>query len=234
MGSWWTQIGSVFTKIHQLFFPQATPATCHSSVYKWRSLNRFPFSSLCLLVQTCWLQLIPKQETKRRVTFLIKCYLATRSFVFGATILGNYCPKHYLMYHSLISHDPKMVCKYLWGWMIQYLAQGHFGRVDGCKQRDVSLFSPAKGSSFHSVRHAAAEHPWTWRTLQTTRQWDTQWRDNKCNKYSCAPIMLMFNRVLVLLSDRFWLIVCQGRYSVSESDARRQGRNMNMMNPTLL
>lgn len=61
----------------------------------------------------------------------------------------------------------------------------------------------------------------------------TQWWDNKRNQYSGAA--LLFNReVLVLLSGCFWLIVFQWRYSVSESDASRQGRDMNMMNPTLI
>lgn len=39
---------------------------------------------------------------------------------------------------------------------------------------------------------------------------DTQWWDNKWNKYSFAPLVLLFNRELqVLLSDGFWLTVCR-------------------------
>lgn len=73
-------------------------------------------------------------------------------------------------------------------------------------------------------------------TASKENQWgDTRWWGNKCDKYSRGPIILQFNKeVPVLLSDWFWLIACQGRYSVSESDARRQGRDMNMMNPTLI
>ena len=120
------------------------------------------------------------------------------------------------------------------GWFSVLLKDTSAGQL--VANREIwARFSPAKGFSFFSVCYSAAEYHWTWRMLRTTRQCDTQWQDNKCNKYSCVSIMLMFNReVLVLLSDRFWLIVCQGRYSVSESDARRQGRIMNMMNPTLI